>query len=395
MPREAPYHLVLELCRGTLSRIMSQFSEAMLEQPTIRPVLSEATHHFVQAALQQDNVERSAGEAEAALDICLQLIRKCLGLALRQSASHPVPFSRLTGFQVDQPADLERLMRVRRLPGNAVFYKRSWRDTEPNPGEFQWDLWQRDLKRIRQARRRIVCGPLFRLARNELPDWLYLWDEDFDALHSYLTSYIQTAVAALKADVQLWYVAAGTNIETELHLTEEQRLKLTLAAVETLRQTDPQTPALVGIRQPWGEYLGHAALDLSPWQFADIVVRSGLGTSGFVLEMNIACAADRTLPRDALEWNRLIDQWSSFGLPLVVSMALPNPSSQGPMSTETHQNVAEIIAILQQKPAIQGIIWGRTSDQPDWPAGVLADEGQMKPMLTALAKSWRTPASEP
>ena len=149
---------------------------------------------------------------------------------------------------------------------------------------------------------------------------------------------------------------------------------------------------MVGIRQPWGEYLGHSAFDLSPWQFADIVVRSDLGVSGFVLEMDIACTSDRTLPRDLLELNRLIDHWSSFGLPLVIHLATATPSDVNDMTDASAVNslqvVRDTIALLQQKTAIQGIIWGQYEDSSDWPAGVITATGAEKPILQTLSDCW-------
>ncbi|MCA9150044.1 MAG: hypothetical protein KDA92_12115 [Planctomycetales bacterium] len=393
LPRDTPYHLVLELCRGTLSRILSQFAPSFLDQPAVHGAVSEAERHFVTAALSQHDIERCAREAEASLAICVNLIRKCLAPALKAQGPSNV-CSRLTGFQIDSPRGLNSLLQSSRTLGNAVFYQSSWRETESNPGEFNWATWQRDLRRIRQSKRRAACGPLFRLNRHDLPDWLYLWEEDFDTLQSYVVNYVQKAVDALRGDVNLWYVTAGTNIESELQLGEEHRLRLTLSAIEALRRADSQTPALVGIRQPWGEYLGHAAIDLSPWQFADIVVRSELGISGFVLEMNIACTSDRTLPRDLLELNRLIDHWSTFGLPLVIHLAIATPGKApvlgqpSGISTQTVQTVRDIVALLIQKPSVQGIIWGQFYDRADWKAGVITADGTPKAVLQTLADCW-------
>ncbi len=226
-----------------------------------------------------------------------------------------------------------------------------------------------------------------------MPDWLYLWDDDFEALRSYVTSYVHAAVRTLKQDVHLWYLTAGTNIESELHLGEEHRLRLTLSALEVLRQADPQTPVLVGIRQPWGDYLGHTALDLSPWQFADIVVRSRLGVSGFVLEMNFACAPDRTMPRDLLELNRLLDRWSTFGLPLVVVLSFPTNGNAARQKLLV-RNMRDIANVLQQKPNVQGIVWGQVSDRPGWPAGMFHAGGKVKPMWRLLTEIWRPPESD-
>ena len=212
IPRDAPYHLALELCRGTLSRIHSQVDARLLEETWAAASLRSAQEHFIRASLQQHDVNQCAREAETSLTICLDLIHQCLGVSSRASASPHIFSSRLTGFQLRGPRELAALERVAKWPGNAIFYQASWREAEVNPGEWDWQAWQVGLERAKKARRRVVCGPLFRLERQDLPDWLYLWDDDFDTLQSYLVSYIRAAVEQLQRLVNVWYVTAGTNV---------------------------------------------------------------------------------------------------------------------------------------------------------------------------------------
>jgi hypothetical protein len=389
LPRDEPYHLALELCRGTLSRIHTQLSPACLEDPTTRASLGAAHDHFIRAALRQDDLDESAREADMSLAICLDLIRRCLADSPRPPATPPVFSSRLTGFQVRGRPDLNLLERASHWPGNAMFYQGTWRQAELNPNEWDWRDAQAGLERAKKARRRIVGGPLFRLERNDLPDWLYLWEDDFDALQSYLCAYVRAAVERLQRWVNVWFVTSGTNVDSELGLDEEQRLRLTLAAVETLRQVDGQTPALVGIKQPWGEYLGRSTADLSPLQFADIIVRSGLNVSGFVLEMDLACDVGRTLPRDLLELNRLVEQWSHLGLPLVFTLTLPTGPQPGEGESAMRRYVQDVLRLLQQKSSIQGIIWGELVDRPEWPAGLLQANGEPKAIWRSLRELWK------
>ena len=85
---------------------------------------------------------------------------------------------------------------------------------------------------------------------------------------------------------------------------------------------------MVGIDQPWGEYLGRRAVDLSPIQFADALVRARLDLKAIFLEMNLGCFAGGTLLRSEMELNRLLDYWGLLGLPLVVGLSMP--SDDGP-----------------------------------------------------------------
>ena len=388
IPRDLPYHLALELCRGTLSRIHSQIDVHQLDEPNVKASLRSAQEHFIQAALQQQDVSHCDEKPRRPSPSAWISSINASATPPGRRRLRPIFSSRLTGFQLKGQRELAVLERVTHWPGNSVFYQGSWREAEGNPGEWDWQSWQAGLERAKKARRRVVCGPLFRLERKDLPDWLYLWDDDFDALQSYVVTYIRAAAERLKRHVNVWYVTSGTNVDTELHLFEEQRLRLTLAALESLRQADSQTPAVVGVKQPWGEYLGRSTADLSPLQFADIIVRSGLGVSGFALEMNWACDTGRTLPRDLLELDRLLEQWSQFGLPLVIILSMPTPAKWDDSSFPLRRELQDILGLLQQKPAVQGIVWNELLDQPDWSAGLVTEQGETKALWRLLRDAW-------
>lgn len=383
LPRDTPYHLALELARGTLSRLLhvtdGATSPGLLTQP-----LSEARHHFIQASLSQNDPQRCAEEAQRSLGWSMDCIRKFVRQATAARNSQASFSSRLFGFQVSGPDELTALRSLRRTPGNAILFGCPWRETEASPGEWDWTHWKAGLKAAHAARRRVLAGPLVNLERSELPDWLYLWDDDFDTLQSYVEQYIRQLVIMARGQVHVWYVTSGTNVDRALRLGEEHRLRLTLAALEALRSEDKQTPTLVGIQQPWGEYLGRSTLDLSPPQFADILLRADLGVSGFALELDFADDVQHSLTRDLLEFQGLLDQWSSFGVPLVLRINLPTES--GDQEAARLDYLRDLLAVAAPKPAIQGVIWGQLKDRPQRRAGVLTADGQPKGVLQTLSQ---------
>ena len=72
---DAPYHLPLELSRGTINQLQSQValweSRGLPASPAVREGLADALGHFVRASLSRADVDRCADEAEAALNIAL------------------------------------------------------------------------------------------------------------------------------------------------------------------------------------------------------------------------------------------------------------------------------------------------------------------------------------
>ncbi len=389
---DTPYHLGLELSRGTLNQLQSQLalweSRGLQISGPMREPLTQAVQHFVSASLSQSDTEKCAAEANASLEQSLrvldQLSREVVAFC---TTSWSVPTAPgLWATSLDDPRDISALPKVIDPPLNFCFVRPTWRDCEPNPAEWNWSSIEQMLQAARRTRVRLACGPLLRLGRDDLPDWLYLWGDDFDAIQSYVVSYIAAVVQQFSDRVGLWYCSAATNAEDALQMSEEQRLRLTVGALESLRQADSRTPAIISIRQPWGEYLGRAPMDLSPWQFADIVVRADLGLSGIGLELSLDCLPGKTLHRSLLEFSRMIDRWSVFGLPLVLFLSMPTPTQVPDQGHPDLQYVEDLLRLFASRSSVHGIVWDQLCDQPQWKAGLLDDQGQVKPVLRTIQK---------
>ena len=91
---------------------------------------------------------------------------------------------------------------------------------------------------------------------------------------------------------------------------------------------------MIGIDQPWGEYQGRRAVDLSPIHFADALVRARLDLKAIFLEMNFGCFTGGTLPRSEMDLNRFLDYWSLLGLPLLVGLSVPSADGADPKARQ-------------------------------------------------------------
>ena len=151
------------------------------------------------------------------------------------------------------------------------------------------------------------------------------------------------------------------------------------------------------IDQPWGDYQARGHHRLSPFQFADALVRSGVGLSVLNLEFAIGYQPRGTAPRDRMALSRLIDRWSSLGLPLEITLAAPSavagesdqfdgdlevpavtnwkqPWSEGAQAQWLDENVP----LLMAKDAVVGIFWSHLGDgsADRFPTGWLASRGR-------------------
>ena len=251
----------------------------------------------------------------------------------------------------------------------------------------------------------MCVGPLVQLDREHLPDWIYLWEDSYAELQSNAVRMVDAVVRRYRDRVQIWHCASRLNLNEGLALDEQERLMLAVAILRTIHSVDTSSPVVISFDRPWGEYLAHEHVDLSPLHFADELVRAETGLRGLGLEMNLGFSPGCTPFRDLLELNRQIDRWSSLGLPLLLSLTIPGSSGatrhDATQSSPSHpqanawhpsldfqrQMVEELFPLLLAKTSIHGVIWKQLLDPSDGklPAGGLFfDDHQEKPGLKAI-----------
>jgi hypothetical protein len=268
---------------------------------------------------------------------------------------------------------------------NMVAVPFTWRSLEPTANMPNWQISDAQIDWCQAHQLRICGGPLVRVEPAALPEWLNS-AAGFDHMLARIERYLLAVVERYAGRVQLWNCAAGLNTSMGLPLTEEQRLRLTVRAIEVVRAADRNTPIIIMLDQPWGEYLRDERRQLSPIHLADVLVRGDLGLSGFGLRINFGLARGATLPRDVLEVSRQIDRWSVFNLPLLVELTLPSASASGGRSEQVW--IEQMMPVLLGKPAVQAVFWGRLSDGGNdefSDRGLFDPQGRPKPAFQAFS----------
>jgi len=388
MTRDEPYHLAIELARGTLNRFRNQRatweSLGLHTGPHTRDSADAAVHAFVAALAavkQPDGAERASQEAiRHAVAALSHLAENYSQQAIRLRHDQATRLGTLWGAQLDD-ATLNRKLYAALAPAvNTVALSPRWMAVERDAGRCDWTVPDQQARWAAGHKLRPCVGPIIHLDRRGTPDWLYLWEEDFEAVQSYVEQYTLQVVNRYRGQVVLWHVAAGLNTDDALSLGEEERLRLCVAAIDVARRADPQTPLVVSFDQPWAEYLGRQALDLSPLHYADALIRAEVGLSAIGLEINLGHNAGCTLPRDPVELSQQIDRWSLLGLPLIVYLSAEN---NGPLV----ELVEQYLHILLAKQAVRGVFWRRLQDDPQAShahAGLFTAAGAAKPWLKTL-----------
>jgi hypothetical protein len=271
---------------------------------------------------------------------------------------------------------------------NAAGVPFGWREVQAGEGKFSWDVSDKQIEWCHTHGLRVYGGPLLRLDRPGVPDWLCLFEGDFENILSFATDYIRAVVMRYRGKVQVWQCAGRLGSPETLGLSEEESLRLAARTIELVHALDPGTPVVLSLDQPWGEYLSRKECDFSPIHFADALIRPGLGLSGLMLEVNTDYWPGGTLYYDLLSFSRRLDYWAMLGLPLHLSICAPSGSHEdllaqhrvkrlSPQWTPKTQQLwaNRYVPLMLAKPYVQGVLWGqlRDSEPHKFPHGGLFD----------------------
>lgn len=409
MERPEPYHLPLELARGKLGQVRNQLGdwEAMgLVVPEGLPkLIAEGTHQLADAVLAPPGSASSTQAAERALSLAVEAADKlalcyaeqALGLRRRTTPKLPTWLAADLGNALIDNYTAGQFLQT----FSAACVPIVWHDVETSEGTYCWDVPDQLIQWCRKNRLTVIAGPLVQLDRRSLPDWIYLCEDDFDALAAFVEEFVQSAVERYRGQVDVWIGAARVNTPGSLSLSEEEKVQLTARIIQHVYSADRQTPVVVSFDQPWGEYLAQRELDFPPLHVADSLLRADLGLHGLMLEINMGYQPGGTFSRDLLEISRHLDYWAMLGVPLYISLCTPSSDQVDPLahygnrrpppgSTPRTQQVwtGRALPVLLARHYVQGILWNHLRDflPHDYPhAGLFDLRRHPKPALRTLA----------
>lgn len=408
--QQAPYQIPLELARGKLARLGNQVSEwglLGLEVPAqVHSIVNKAVQTFGRAAVIDQESAESMQLADNALRLAVDASLLLAGsycdqlLAIRRRTMPRL--QTLLGAQLDasvlsSPAAAEWF----RSAFNAAWIPTNWRQLEPQEGQLHWDQLDAWFAWCSARGLTAAAGPLFVFDSAHLPPWLALFEHDPETLEQVVCRMVEAVVRRYQGRVDLWICAGRVNSGRMMSLAEEHRVRLTAQVVSLVRQLDPEKPAVISLDQPWGEFSHSSGEELPPFQLADALVRSHLGLSGVMLELNLGYHPWGTPVRDPLEFSRQIDTWALLGAPVFLAMSMPSSDQPDPNALRTAEFLpggtspnwqavwaARYIPMVVAKPYIYGVFWNQYCDSGphELPHGGLVDANlAQKPALEQLA----------
>lgn len=341
-PREKPYHLHIELARHRLMRISQKREEwGLYDYPGMDDLaaqVEQARDLFVQALQFAENPAKAAELADRSLAVSSAsaeaIARFHAGVFLtRRMQSGGMGRGALgvmiPGSAVKNPAVLERARRV----ADFVRVPFVWRSVQPKEQDARYEATDALVKAAGGAGLTVRGGPLLHFGVRSVPDWMYIWENDYEAIADFAREHVRRTVKRYAGQVATWIVASGLHAEGVFPLTFEQIIDLTRSVTSIAKQTAPRSQVVLELTQPWGEYYARNQRTIPPLLYAEMVVQSGISFDGFALQLLLGIGSDGYHFRDLFQVSSLVDRLANLGKPVHISaVAVPSAASNGDSS---------------------------------------------------------------
>jgi beta-galactosidase GanA len=164
-----------------------------------------------------------------------------------------------------------------------------WVDLEPVEGKYNFATTDRWIEwAVRTAKLPLVGGPVVDLRPRSAPDWLFIWENDYDTLRDLVFEHIQAVVTRYRKTISRWTVASGLHVNTNFKISFEQILDLTRLSVMLIKKLHPTARVQLELQQPWGEYLVQNKRSIPPYVYAEAVLTTQLPIDAIALRLQRA-----------------------------------------------------------------------------------------------------------
>lgn len=419
-PRERPYILNVELARHRLMRLIHKQEDWNLWLGPAAPAgaaeslgkIRDAQQALAEALGILHDPPEAARLADTALEIAIEaseelsLFQAETSMARRRSGSGASRV--MLGVRADPAVRNAKYRGTLARFFDYSIVPVSWRQLQPEEDRFETEATDSAIEFLARNRVPLIGGPLVDLSEGEVPEWLFIYENEFEAIRDLAFDYVRSVVTRYRRVVRVWNVVAGLHAGNGFGLSFEQMIELTRLLVGQVKSVNPQAKTLVTIRMPYGEYLGHTgnggAPGVPPQLYAEMVAQSGVDCDGFGIEIETGVPRRGFFCRDLFQISAMLERFSSLGKPVfVTAVACPdrstapggaNPAEGGRWHKEwTPERQAKwlraVYRVALSKPFVENVAWAGLSDFEStgttMPGGGLLDDMlRPKPAFEAL-----------
>ncbi len=383
--RDEPYILNLELARGRVMRLMQKREEWGLFDITEAAAVNEKAIEARDLLLEAITHQEDPAKASEFADKCLQMVMPLSEQAAlthadlllqRRIATKNFPRGAF-GVRVDHAISSEAYRRLMLPNADFVRLPTYWKAIEPQEQVFAWAAIDEWMDFLRRARVPVVAGPLVRFTEPAIPEWLYIWEHDYETVRDLMYEHIDRVVTRYSPQVAFWNVLSGLHVNAQFSFTFDQLMDLTRMAVGLVKKINPKARTMIELTQPWGEYYATNQRSIPPLLYAEMIVQSGITFDMFGVQLRFGIPRDGCWQRDLFQISCLLDRFAGFGKQVMIS-ALQVPSSpvetaagggaaagvwRKPWSEALQAKWLEAVTdIALSKPFVEAICWHDLTD---------------------------------
>ncbi len=413
--RAKPYILNVELARFRLMKIVQKQEDWNLfdfpRTEKFQLQFREAQGLFAESLAHLDTPVTAARLADQSMQVSFNLSEELAHfhaelLLNRRRASNAMP-KHLFGCRIDWTINNQTYRDAVCEMCDFVVVPMTWKLLQPTEDSFQTEKLDEWIEALAKKRVLVIAGPLVDLSEGQVPDWLYIWEHDFETLRDLAYDYVRKIVSRYRRAVTAWNVVAGLHATNSFTLSFEQMIELTRVLVQQTRTVATNARTIVTIKYPFGEYHSHSHPTVPPMLYAEMVAQGGIHFDAFALELEMGVPTRSQFTRDLFQLSSMLDRFSTLGKPLFcTSLGVPgrdtpdvNDQSEGaldpsvagrwrePWSPERQAKwLDEFARIALSKPYVENLCWANFADlHPSLPAGgLLNDMLQPKPAMLAV-----------
>jgi hypothetical protein len=416
--RDEPYLLTVELARHRLMLLYTKLEEwGMFDLDDDHPVTRRATvarDFFIKAlCLQHEQPADAARIGQQALIAAidgseeLALAHSELLLNKRKSAGAMPKAPIGCGITIEHNDD--RLKTGLRNHFDFVQLPVPWKTVAPEESGYVWDRMDDWAQWAGSKRMPVIAGPVVSFEPTCLPDWLYIWEHDYDTVRDLIYEQVERVVSRYKNIVQMWNIVSGLHVNSHFTFTFEQLMDLTRMCTMLVKKIQPNAKVMIELRDLFGEYYANNPRSIPPLMYADLVVQSAIGFDAFGLRLTMGQAIQGQHTRDLMQISALLDQFAHTGKPLYLTVSTPSepvtemmiakPDSDEPVDaasgywrrpwSESVQSrwLEAVFQIAISKPFVEAIAWQDLIDYPNIElplSGLLDEEIRLKSAFRRL-----------
>lgn len=262
-----------------------------------------------------------------------------------------------------------------------------WRDMEPDEGKYAFTPTDRWIEwAVRQAKLPVAAGPVVDLGRSNVPDWLYIWEHDYETLREVVYEHVKNIITRYRRTVPRWTVLSGLNRNDNFQLSFEQMMDLTRMSMLLARKLHPQGKMQIEVLHPFSAEPGHRPRSLPGALYAEMVQQAGIGVDAWGVRFELDRPKPGCIRRDLMALSAAIDRYALLDRPLAitaVSRALEPGAS--PPSDEDVAWLRRAMEVIVSKPSVISFTWQEQELPPGakgpMPGSLLESSGQPRPAV--------------